>query len=277
MRDMPIIIYGTAWKKARTYDLVQQAYAAGFRGFDTACQPRHYDEALVGKALADLSVEGAQRSSYYLQTKYTPVSGQDEDTVPYDPAALVYDQVLESFDVSLQNLQTDYLDGYILHAPFKTFEKTVEAWRAMESLFEQGRIGRLGISNCYQLDVLQNLYEIAVVKPAIVQNRFYDETGYDIALRSWCREHDIAGQSFWTLTANPHLLMHTLLQQLSSQYQKTPAQILFNYLRQRKVTPLTGTKNVAHMKLDLDSFNVEFSESELQQIDRVLDEFAEPV
>ena len=71
MRDMPIIIYGTAWKKARTYDLVQQAYAAGFRGFDTACQPRHYDEALVGKALADLSVEGAQRSSYYLQTKYT--------------------------------------------------------------------------------------------------------------------------------------------------------------------------------------------------------------
>ena len=276
-REMPPIIYGTAWKKQRTYDLVRQAYSTGFRGFDTACQPRHYAEALVGDALASLANEGVVRESYYLQTKYTPISGQDPDTVPYDSHALVYDQMLESFEVSLTNLQTDYLDAYILHSPFKAFEKTVEAWRAMESLYDQGKIGQLGISNCYQLEVLQNLYEISVVKPSIVQNRFYDETGYDIELRRWCREHDITNQSFWTLTANPHLLTHTLLIQLSEKYDKSPAQVLFNYLRHSNVTPLTGTKNPAHMALDLDSFDVEFPANELAQIDSLLVEFATPI
>ena len=276
-REMPPIIYGTAWKKQRTGDLVKQAYDAGFRGFDTACQPRHYAEALVGDALASLIGQGVARSSFYVQTKYTPISGQDPETVPYDSNALVYDQVLESFEVSLKNLQTDYLDGYILHSPFKAFEQTVEAWRAMESLYDQGKIIRLGISNCYELEVLQNLYEVAVVKPTIVQNRFYDETGYDIELRRWCREHDITNQSFWTLTANPHLLAHTLLVQLSEQYGKSPAQVLFNYLRQRHVTPLTGTKNPEHMALDLNSFDVDFSAAELNRIDRLLTEFATPI
>lgn len=273
-REMPPIIYGTAWKKQRTCDLVKQAYNAGFRGFDTACQPRHYAEALVGDALASL---GVARESYYLQTKYTPLSGQDPETVPYDANALVYDQVLESFEVSLKNLQTDYLDGYILHSPFKVFEKTVEAWRAMESLYDQGRIGRLGISNCYQLAVLKSLHEFAVIKPSIVQNRFYDETGYDIELRHWCREHDIINQSFWTLTANPHLLTHSMLDQISKRYRKSPAQVLFNYLRQRNVTPLTGTKSLEHMALDLNSFDVEFEDTELRHIDLLLEEFAAPI
>ncbi|RLT94149.1 MAG: aldo/keto reductase [Ketobacter sp.] len=276
-RDMPTIIYGTAWKKQRTGDLVQRAYAAGFRGFDTACQPRHYAEPLVGSAFAGLLAQGVSRDSYYLQTKYTPISGQDPDTVPYDPNAPVYEQVLASFEVSLRNLQTRYLDGYILHSPFNVFEQTVEAWRAMESLYHQGKIGRLGISNCYQLDVLQNLYKIAEIKPTLVQNRFYDETGYDIELRRWCREHDIANQSFWTLTANPHLLTHNILVQLAGQYGKAPAQVLFNYLRQRNVTPLTGTRNVEHMTLDLNSFDVNFSADELHQIDLLLEEFATPI
>ncbi len=52
---MPWIIYGTAWKKERTLDLVVKAIQAGFKGIDTACQPKHYDESLVGAALQRLN------------------------------------------------------------------------------------------------------------------------------------------------------------------------------------------------------------------------------
>ena len=52
--NMPRLIYGTAWKKKRTAELVVKAVEAGFRGIDTACQPKHYSESLVGKALQDL-------------------------------------------------------------------------------------------------------------------------------------------------------------------------------------------------------------------------------
>lgn len=267
---MPPLIYGTAWKKERTYDLVLQAYSAGFRGFDTACQPRHYSEALVGDALKKLSNEGVTRSDYYLQTKYTPSSGQDPETVPYDPNSKVYDQVCESFLVSQQNLHTEYLDGFILHSPFREFEHTLEAWHAMEMLYKEGKIRQLGISNCYQLEILKQLYESAQVKPRVVQNRFYNDTGYDVELRAWCRKNNIIYQSFWTLTANPQLLQHADLQELKTKYQQTPAQILFNYLRQRQVIPLTGTSDMEHMALDLASFDIDYTDEELNQIDLLL-------
>lgn len=273
---MPPLIYGTAWKKERTYDLVLQAFAAGFRGFDTACQPRHYSEHLVGDALNHLAKQGVSRSSYYLQTKYTPSSGQDPETTPYDASAKVYDQVCESFSVSLKNLHTDYLDGFILHSPFREFEHTIDAWRAMEAHYQQGKIRQLGISNCYQLDLLKRLYDSAEVKPKVVQNRFYHTSGYDIELRSWCRQNDITYQSFWTLTANPQLLKQKLIQELKTKYHQTPAQILFNYLRQRQVIPLTGTSNLEHMKLDLASFDVDYTHEELNQFDLLLTSHEEP-
>ncbi|MBW1609002.1 MAG: aldo/keto reductase, partial [Deltaproteobacteria bacterium] len=74
---MPRIIYGTAWKKDRTGDLVVKAIQTGFRGIDTACQPKHYNEALVGTALQRLKSHCIEREELFLQTKFTPLSGQD--------------------------------------------------------------------------------------------------------------------------------------------------------------------------------------------------------
>lgn len=63
---MPPMIFGTAWKKEQTADLVKQALVAGFRGIDTACQPRHYNEALVGQAVRDAKSQGIDRSDINL-------------------------------------------------------------------------------------------------------------------------------------------------------------------------------------------------------------------
>jgi hypothetical protein len=83
----PGIIYGTAWKKAETARLVRTAIQRGFRGIDTACQPKHYDEAGVGAGVALCLNAALVRADLYLQTKFTPVSGQDPASIPYDPAA----------------------------------------------------------------------------------------------------------------------------------------------------------------------------------------------
>jgi diketogulonate reductase-like aldo/keto reductase len=65
------------------------------------------------------------------------------------------------------------------------------AWRAMEKIQKAGGARQLGISNCYHLELLMALYADAEVKPAVIQNRFYRQTGYDAGLRRWCVDHGV--------------------------------------------------------------------------------------
>jgi diketogulonate reductase-like aldo/keto reductase len=258
----PRILYGTAWKKQRTEELVSQAIACGFRGIDTACQPKHYYEAGVGAAVAASMRSGVERSQLYLQTKFTSLGGQDPKQVPYDRDAPLAEQVAQSIEVSLRNLQTHYLDCLVLHSPMRNMRDTEEVWQAMQASFASGTVRQLGISNCYDLSVLQHLHRWASVKPAVVQNRFYAETDYDVGIRSFCREHGILYQSFWTLTANPHVLAHEHTAWLAAKYHVTPAQVLFRYLTGIGIVPLSGTTSPVHMREDLAIFDFTLTDAE---------------
>lgn len=94
---MPAFMYGTAWKKEATTQLVIEAITAGFSAIDTANQLIHYDEARVGEALVSLAQGGHTRDRLFLQTKFTPVNGQDHRT-PYDARAPITTQVRQSFE-----------------------------------------------------------------------------------------------------------------------------------------------------------------------------------
>jgi diketogulonate reductase-like aldo/keto reductase len=264
---MPPLIYGTAWKKERTATLVAEALRAGFRGIDTACQPKHYDEVGVGAGVhSALSVLGLRRDEIYLQTKFTPIGGQDPRRVPYDPAATLSEQVAQSCAASLANLQTEWLDGLVLHSPLAAEQDMRAVWAAMEALHDERRALRLGISNCYDLRRLAALHQWARIKPSIVQNRFYADTGYDREIRAFCRDNALAYQSFWTLTANPHLLSHPTLLALAIRYSVETPQILFRCLTQIGVTPLTGTTSSAHMHADLAIFDFTLEDHECAQV-----------
>jgi diketogulonate reductase-like aldo/keto reductase len=263
----PRIIYGTAWKKAATAALVELALRQGFRGIDTACQPKHYHEAGVGEGVAACLSDQLTRADLYLQTKFTPISGQDPARVPYDRNATLSEQVRQSFAVSLENLQTSYVDCLVLHSPLSNAAQTLEVWRAMESLVESGSVRQIGISNCYALEALQALHRAAQIKPRVVQNRFTDATGYDREIRAFCKANEITYQSFWTLTANPQVLAHPVVMSLASRYARTPAQILFRYLTQIGVVPLTGTRSEAHMREDLGIFEFELANAERAEME----------
>lgn len=264
---IPRLIYGTAWKKERTKALVEQAVMEGFRGIDTACQPRHYHEAGVGEALEALRAEGIAREALYLQTKFTPPDGQDPDNTPYDRNAPPEIQVAQSFKASQRNLQTDYVDALLLHSPLFPFSRLIRVWRAMETISADGGARQLGISNCYDLGTLKRLFGEAEIKPAVLQNRFYADSGYDVQLRAYCAAQGICYQSFWSLTANPRLLGSEPVIRAAMQRGVETPQVFYAYLIAKGITPLDGTTSPAHMRDDLAVFNITLSDDEITAID----------
>ena len=265
------ILYGTAWKQDETERLVKRAIETGFRGIDTACQPKHYNEAGVGAGIAACLNARLKRADLYIQTKFTPVSGQEPRQIPYDAKASLSEQVAQSGALSLKNLRTNYLDCLILHSPLPDPHETVEVWRAMEQLVDSGVTRQLGISNCVRVEQLKAVCDIARIQPAVLQNRFHADSDYDRKLRAFCAERNITYQSFWTLTANPQLLAHETVKALARQHGRTAAQILFRYLTQIGIVPLTGTRSPAHLRQDLAIFDFELTAAQCQAMDALLE------
>ena len=169
------------------------------------------------------------------------------------------EQVHASIKSSLHNLRLSnaagsadeaYIDMLILHSPLSTLAQTVEAWRAFES-YVPHRIRNLGISNC-TLPILKELSSQINVQPAVVQNRFYLATQFDVPLRAFCRDHNILYQSFWTLTGNPELVRSVPVQQLANHANISPAAALYCLVMGLgETTVLNGTTNQSHMVADL--------------------------
>lgn len=255
---MPKFIYGTAWKETYTTDFVFNAIMAGFRGIDTACQPKHYQEDLVGKGIAKAIKElGITRSDIFIQTKFTSLDGQDPKRIPYDKNAELPEQVRQSIEKSLTNLQTEYLDSLVLHSPMNSHNETMTVWKVFEEYVGKGIVKQLGISNIYSLNDLQKIWEESKIKPAVIQNRFYSKSGFDKEIREFCRTNKIYYQSFWTLTASPNILSSREIKNISTARNCTPEQAYFKFVLQLSIIPLTGTTSEKHMKEDLDVLEME--------------------
>ncbi|HEY7560047.1 MAG TPA: aldo/keto reductase [Candidatus Binatia bacterium] len=267
---LPSFMYGTAWKKEATAQLVQLAVASGFRAIDTANQLIHYQEALVGEALRALENKGIKRDTLFLQTKFTPVGGQGGQT-PYDASAVLTTQVRQSFASSLTHLYTDYVDSYVLHAPYSRRglgEEDWEVWAAMEGLYQSGKTKMIGISNITAAQ-LTELCEHANVKPMVVQNRCFAVLGWDKEVREICRAHDIIYQGFSLLTANREVLIYPEIQKIAKRLRAGPAQIIFRFAMQIGMLPLTGTTSQQHMKEDLQAEQISLSTDEIQRIEYI--------
>lgn len=265
--SIPSFMYGTAWKKEATTGLVLQAVEAGFRAIDTANQLVHYDEARVGEALLQLATQGITRDTLFLQTKFTPVNGQDH-RLPYDARASLTTQVEQSFASSLEHLHTDYLDSYVLHGPYSRRglgTEDWEVWAAIESLYDSGKTKIIGISNV-SAEQLSLLCTKARHKPMVVQNRCYAAFGWDQAVREICRANQIIYQGFSLLTANSGIFTEPNLRALAAKYQTGLAQVVFRFAQQVGMLPLTGTTNLQHMKDDLQSDRFTLLPEEINQI-----------
>jgi diketogulonate reductase-like aldo/keto reductase len=288
--------------------LTLQAFASGFRGVDVAGQRKHYREDLVGEAVHAAKEElGIDRIQLWLQSKFTPLSGQDlTGPVPYDQDARPRDAVLTSFNASLRNLhkgdqwsfnatnekgkQRAWLDSYLLHSPLNTLEETLEAWATMEELVEQGLVRMIGYSNVYDARILQALRRSAKRhSPRIVQNRWHHTSGHDVSLLSsfspalspndGAEAGGIVYQPFWTLTGNPRLLRSQVVKDAASKRGWTAAQVVYNFVSQGfgipglRCTVLSGTTDLQHMHEAVQAVLAKedrLDEEEVEQIRKII-------
>lgn len=268
---VPRFLYGTAWKEQDTQPLTETALRLGFRGIDTANQRRHYHEAAVGQALKTVLDSGPlTRDDLFLQSKFTFPAGQDH-RLPYDPSAPIATQVQQSFDSSLEHLNVDFLDSYVLHGPTQRLGLGPDdwsAWHAMESLHQSGRTRLLGISNV-TLEQLDLLCRDAQTPPHFVQNRCFAALGWDRDIRHFCASRNILYQGFSLLTANLPAITSPPVARIAARLNRSIPQLIFRFALDINIIPLTGTTNPDHMRSDLDIFSFHLDPSDIQTIEHL--------
>ena len=227
---------------------VVQAVKIGYRLIDTAAA--YENETAVGKAIKRVSAEGiVQREELFITTKLWIT-----DTT--------YEKAKEGFKRSLDRLGLDYVDLYLIHQPYHDY---YGAWRALEELYEEGKIKSIGVDNFTQ-DRMADFLFFNKVRPAVnmIECNAYFQREDE---RKYLREQNIIMQAWSPLAAGKEdLFSNEILCEIAQKHQKTVAQIILRWLVQREIVPVVKSANPVRMKENLDIFDFDLSEKEMKQI-----------
>ncbi len=222
------------------YDMYQQeaeqavsmALAIGYRLIDTASM--YENEVEIGNALKQTTIP---RADIFLTTK---LNNTDHG----------YDEALRAFDTSLEMLQQDYVDLYLIHWPIKEGRK--DSWKALEKIYESGRAKAIGVAN-YTMPFLKELESYANIAPAVNQIEFTPWL-YQEDVLQYCKRNNIQLQSYSPITRGQKF-NDPRLTQLSEKYQKTPAQIILNWNLQLGVSTIPKSSKKERLQENFDAQN----------------------
>lgn len=227
---------------------VVQAVKTGYRLIDTAAA--YENETAVGKAIKRVIAEEiVQREELFVTTKLWIT-----DTS--------YEKAKEGFKRSLDRLGLDYVDLYLIHQPYNDY---YGAWRALEELYEEGKVKSIGVDNFTQ-DRMADFLFFNKVKPAVNMiecNAYFqreDECRY-------LKEQNILMQAWSPLAAGKEdLFTNEILCKIAQKHQKSVAQIILRWLVLRGIVPVVKSANPVRMKENMDIFDFVLSEEEMKQI-----------
>ena len=242
---MPILGYGVYQvTKDECERCVLNALKAGYRSIDTA--QAYFNEEEVGCAIKK---SGVARNEIFLTSKVWIEN-------------YGYESCKKSVEKSLKKLQTDYLDLMLLHQPFSDY---YGAWRALEDLYDQGKLRSIGISNFYP-DRLVDIASFARICPMVNQvetHPFYQQTAakkymnkYGVQIEAWAPFGEGRGGLFENET----------LQEIGNQYGKTTAQVMLRWNIQRGVVVIPKSTHYERMKENIDVFDFALTESDMEKI-----------
>ena len=180
-----------------------------------------------------------------------------------------YEAAKEAFAKSLERLGMDYLDLYLIHwpqpSPGSEDWKTVDAetWRALEELYEEGKVRAIGLSN-FLPHHIENLMKNCRVRPMVDQIEFHPGHTQETVL-SYCRKHDILVQA-WSPVGRGRVLADELITELAAKYGVSPAQVCLRYALQRGVVPLPKSSSEERMRQNRDLFSFEISGEDMYRI-----------
>ena len=260
--EMPLLGFGT-WQMTGEagYQGFMTAIAAGYRHIDTAAVYRN--EVEVGRAIRD---SGIPRSEFFIVSKV-------------EIQAKSYDAAMASFEQTLADLGTDYVDQYLIHWPVtRNFLRRMsgdiyhaenrEVWRALEDIYIAGRARSIGVSN-FSINDLRNIMEVARIMPHANQVKYHiGHTPND--LKRFGERHGIALVGYSTL-GRGRVLQSPTVQMIAARNGVTPAQLSIRYSLQRGVIPLVKSANAGRQ---LENIAVDFIIPESDM--RILDEMEIP-
>ncbi|MDY4444020.1 MAG: aldo/keto reductase [Butyricicoccus sp.] len=250
---IPCVGYGT-YKAAdgNGSAVIRMALEAGYRYFDTASF--YQTETYVAQALRD---SGISRSEVFLASKMW----KDE---------MGYAQTKAAFQRTLERLETDYLDLYLIHWPrpdagygdWKQLD--LDTWRAMEELYEAGKIRAIGLSN-FLPQHIENLLQNGKIAPMVNQIEFHPGHTQEATVR-YCQAHGIQVQA-WSPMGRTRVLKDPLVQELAQNHGVSAAQICLRYAVQRQIIPLPKASSMERMKQNQDLFSFELTQEEMFRLD----------
>src|SRR5690554_4996018 len=252
---IPKIGYGT-WQipNDEAYQATLDALEVGYRHIDTA--KAYGNESAVGKAIKDSNID---RQEIFVTTKLrAPAKG--------------YQETLDAFDSQLKELGLDYIDLYIIHAPWPWNDRgnsvtkaNQQAYLAMEELVRQNKVKAIGVSNFNVID-LQAILEVCTITPAVNQIRY--SIGYtQDKIVEFCKKHDILIEAYSPLGTGK-AFDNPQLKKLAQESNVTVAQLCIRYTLEKGTLPLPKTLSKERM---IENANVDFKLS--QEIIDQLDQF----
>ncbi|MFJ7922455.1 aldo/keto reductase [Lysinibacillus fusiformis] len=252
---MPLVGYGV-FRVPEGEDLaeaVKTAIAKGYRSIDTAQVYRN--EESVGRGIRAAIEEGlVTREELFITSK-----------VWND--GLSYQETLAAYDSSLEKIGLDYLDLYLVHWP-GIDTNYVNVYKALEKIYQDGRVRSIGVSN-FHVQHLEKLLNETTIIPVINQIEFHPHLTQE-EVRAYCTDKDIQVEA-WSPLMNGALLEEALIQELASKYGKTPAQIVLRYDVQHNVVTIPKTMTATRMVENLDVFDFTLTDGEMAGMDALND------
>ncbi|RRT92553.1 aldo/keto reductase [Empedobacter falsenii] len=254
--EIPAIGFGT-WllEGEKVIEPLKIALTKGYTHIDTAAIYKNEKE--IGTVL---KAENVDRSKLFITSKcWNSERG--------------YEKAMAAFQQTLADLQTDYLDLYLIHWPANETqfpdnwaELNAGTWRAFEEIYKSGKAKAIGVSN-FNINHLEALFETAEIKPMVNQIEIHPGHSQP-ELVDFCRQNDLLVEA-WSPLGSGRILENELIVSLADKYNVSVGQICINYCLAKEILPLPRSSSEKNIEANLTSNNFKLSVEDVKAIDEM--------
>lgn len=229
--------------------VVKKAIEVGYRHIDTASA--YENEIEIGKAI---KMSNINREELFITSKVWKDS-------------MGYENTLKSFNNTLKNLDMEYVDLFLIHWPTNKDKKlNIETWKALEKIYKEGRAKNIGVSN-FLKQHLEIILDNCDIEPVINQIEFHPGLIRKDTIE-FCKKKNIVLEA-WAPLGKGKMLNNETLINIAQKYNKSVAQCCLKWCLQNEVIPLPKSENEERMKQNLDLFDFEISEEDMNIINNM--------